>query len=92
MSCFSRREFCAMAAAALPPSPRESALAWFRAARYGLFIHYGLYSLDGVHPFYQHRMKVPVAEYAKWKDRFTANHFRASDFADLAVEARMKGG
>ena len=27
--------------------PREAALAWFKEARYGLGIHYGLYSLIG---------------------------------------------
>ena len=31
--------------------PRAAALAWFRDARFGLFIHYGLFSLDGIHPF-----------------------------------------
>ena len=26
-------------------NPRAAALQWFREARYGLFLHYGLYSL-----------------------------------------------
>ena len=29
--------------------PRQAALAWFRDAKYGLFLHYGLYSLLGRH-------------------------------------------
>ena len=70
--------------------PRAASLEWFRKARLGLFIHYGLYSLDGVHPFHQHRLKIPVAEYEKRMYRFTAGHFDAGRIADLAVEAGMK--
>ena len=30
-------------------NPRAAALEWFRQARFGLFIHYGLYALEGRH-------------------------------------------
>ena len=78
--------WCAAAGA----TPRAASLEWFRNARLGLFIHYGLYSLDGVHPFHQHRLKIPVAEYEKRMYRFTAGRFDAGRLADLAVEAQMK--
>jgi alpha-L-fucosidase len=70
--------------------PRAAALAWFRDAKFGLFIHYGLYSLDGIHPFEQHRLKLPVAEYEKKAARFTAEKFDAGALCDLALEAQMK--
>jgi len=70
--------------------PRAAAIEWFRDARFGLFIHYGLYSLPGRHEWVQLREKIPVAEYAKLKDRFTADKFDADAITDLAVEARMK--
>ena len=71
-------------------NPRAAALKWFREARFGLFIHYGLYSLKENHEWVQLRQKVPVAEYAKLKDRFAAEKFDADFITDLALEANMK--
>ena len=70
--------------------PRQAALEWFRNARYGMFIHYGLYSILGRHEWVQFREKIPVAEYARLKDRFTADKFDADFITDLALEAEMK--
>jgi alpha-L-fucosidase len=70
--------------------PRAAALKWFREARFGMFIHYGLYSLLGRHEWVQFREQIPVAEYAKLKDKFTAEKFSADAFADLALAAGMK--
>ena len=70
--------------------PREAARAWFREARYGLFVHYGLYSILGRHEWVQYRERIPVAEYAKLKERFTAERFDADAIAELALEAGMK--
>ena len=70
--------------------PRKATIEWFTNARYGLFIHYGLYSLLGRHEWVQLREKIPVAEYAKLKDRFTANKFDADFITDLALDAGMK--
>jgi alpha-L-fucosidase len=70
--------------------PRAAALAWFREARFGMFIHYGLYSLEGRHEWLQLREKIPVAEYAKLKGRFTAAKFDADAITDLALAAQMR--
>jgi len=70
--------------------PRAAALAWFSNARFGLFMHYGLYSLLGRGEWVQFREKIPVAEYEKLKDRFTAEKFDADFITDLALEAEMK--
>ncbi len=70
--------------------PRAACLQWFRDAKYGLFLHYGLYSLLGRHEWVQFREKIPVAEYAKLKDQFTADGFDADAIAALAVDAGMK--
>ena len=45
---------------------------WFRRARYGLFVHYGLYSLLGRGEWAMNREAIPREEYAKLADRFTA--------------------
>ena len=70
--------------------PRAATVAWFREARFGLFIHYGLYSLLGRGEWVQYHDRIPIAEYAKLKDRFTAENFDAGAIADLAIEAEMR--
>ena len=71
-------------------NPRAAALQWFRDARYGLFLHYGLYSLLGRHEWVQLRELIPVAEYAKLKDQFTAERFDAEAIVDFAIRAGMR--
>lgn len=90
-----RRDFLAsMAAAATPKLPflssREANLKWFRSAKYGLFIHYGLYSIEGRGEWLQFVEKIPIAEYAKLASRFRADKFDAGKICDLALEAGMK--
>lgn len=71
-------------------NPRTAALEWFREAHYGLFLHYGLYSLLGRGEWVMFHEKIHVAEYAKLKDQFSADHFDADRIADLAVDAGMR--
>lgn len=71
-------------------NPRETALDWFRNARFGLNIHYGLYSLLGRHEWVQFIEKIPVKEYEKLKKQFTAKDFDADFISDLVLEAGMK--
>ena len=70
--------------------PRAAKLAWFREARYGLFIHYGLYSLMHTNEWAMLREKIHVKEYEKLKDHFTAHNFDADYIADLAVRSGMR--
>ena len=71
-------------------NPREANLAWFKDANYGLFMHYGLYSLLEKGEWVQLRDTIPVAEYAKLMDRFTAHNFDADRITDLVIEGGMK--
>src|SRR5258708_7492881 len=70
--------------------PRAAATEWFRAARFGLFLHYGPYSLLGRHEWVQYREKIPVAEYAKLGAQFRADRFDADQITDLATQAQMR--
>ncbi len=70
--------------------PHAAALRWFQDARYGLFIHYGLYSLLGKGEWIQFAGRIPVLEYQKLMHEFTAEAFDADFIADLAVDAEMK--
>ena len=70
--------------------PRRAALEWFKDARYGLFLHYGLYSMLGRHEWVQYRDKIHVDEYEKLMDSFTAEGFDADYITDLALDSGMK--
>lgn len=70
--------------------PRAAATQWFRDARYGLFMHYGLYSLLGRHEWVQLRELIPVAEFAKLMDGFTAEGFDADRVAEFAADCGMR--
>src|SRR6185436_11057200 len=70
--------------------PRGAAQHWFADARFGLFLHYGVYSLVGKDAWVQYRDKIPVAEYRKLKDRFAADKFDADLITDLALAAKMR--
>jgi alpha-L-fucosidase len=69
---------------------RAAGVQWFRDARYGLFLHYGLYSLLGRHEWVQFREKISVAEYEKLKERFTAENFDAMAIVEFAISCGMR--
>jgi len=71
-------------------NPRSANLNWFTDAKYGMFIHYGLYAQLEKGEWVQLRDTIPVAEYAKLKNTFTAADFDADFITDLALKAGMK--
>ena len=70
--------------------PYEQRIAWFHQARFGLFVHWGLYSLLERGEWVMFRERIPTAEYEPLADQFTGEHFDADAIARLAVEAGMK--
>ncbi|MGC9346520.1 MAG: alpha-L-fucosidase [Anaerolineae bacterium] len=70
--------------------PRAAALAWFADARFGLFMHYGLYSSLGRGEWVMYREAIPIAEYEKLQAQFTAENFDADFITDLALDAGMR--
>jgi alpha-L-fucosidase len=70
--------------------PRRATLKWFAEGKYGLFIHYGLYSVLGQGEWVQYHDRIPIAEYAQLEEQFAPDGFDAEFIADLAVEAGMK--
>ena len=55
---------------------------WFTDAKLGIFVHWGIYSVDGAAEswsFYDGR--VPYADYMAQIDRFTASEFDADAWA-----------
>jgi alpha-L-fucosidase len=63
---------------------------WFTEARYGLFIHYGLYSLLERGEWVWNREEIPLEEYKQLAARFTAKDFDADRLCRMAVDAGMR--
>ena len=70
--------------------PRAATLKWFTDAKFGLFLHYGVYSQLKHGEWVQLREKIPVAEYGKLRDTFDPKNFDADFITDLALSAGMK--
>ncbi len=95
-----------------PPSSRQTAyssesteakdrrMAWWREARFGMFIHWGIYSVpageyqgqrsDRIGEWIQSWANIPRQEYEKFAARFNPVRFDASAWAQLAQDAGMK--
>lgn len=72
------------------PRTLDPRLHWFVAARYGLFVHYGLYSLLGRGEWVRNREQIPRAEYSALAERFTAERFDAGVLCDFAQRCGMR--
>lgn len=57
---------------------------WFSESRYGLFIHFGLYSVAGRHEWIQYREEISVPDYQKYFDNFNPDLLDAKQWAKQA--------
>jgi alpha-L-fucosidase len=89
----------APAASAQQPSPpataaeaadRERRMKWWHDAKFGMFIHWGLYSLYGRHEWAMENEAIPVGEYEQLAKRFNPKPNAARDWARLAKRAGQK--
>jgi alpha-L-fucosidase len=75
-------------------------LKWFHEAKYGLFIHFGLYAIPagewkgkripGIGEWIMNRAQIPVREYERLAAGFNPFHFNADEWVQLASDAGMK--
>jgi len=79
---------------------RDARMAWWREARFGLFIHWGLYAVPAgtwngkpvasIGEWIMHNAKIPVDDYKKLAARFDPKQFDAHAWVALAKAAGMK--
>jgi len=62
---------------------------WFFEKRFGLFMHFGLYAIEGWHEQDQMRRFIPRADYEKLIQRFNPHAFDADAILDLAESVGM---
>jgi alpha-L-fucosidase len=83
------------------PAQHDARMQWFREARFGMFLHWGLYSIPGgVHwknpkdtghaEWYIETTSMPTSEYEKFADQFNPEKFNAETWAQIAQDAGMK--
>jgi len=82
------------------PAQRDTRMAWWREARFGMFIHWGLYSIPagtwngnqipGIGEWIMNNASIPVADYKALAPRFNPTAFSAHDIVALAKSAGMK--
>lgn len=65
-------------------------LSWFKDARFGMFIHWGLYSLPARHEWIRHYEEIPDEKYQIYFDIFDPDLFEPGKWARSAKEAGMK--
>jgi len=75
-------------------------LKWFKDAKFGMFIHWGLYSklageykgkrYYGSGEWIMNQGKIPVADYSKVASTFNPVGFNADEWAQLALDAGIK--
>jgi alpha-L-fucosidase len=92
----------ALPVAAAPPATmtQDEKMKWFREAKFGLFIHWGLYCIPagewkgkpiaGIGEWIMKRAEVPVKEYEQLAGQFNPTKFNAEAWAQMAEDAGMK--
>ena len=69
---------------------RAQRMKWWHEARFGMFIHWGLYSVLGRHEWAMENEGIPVAEYEQIALRFKPKPNAARDWARLAKQTGQK--
>lgn len=72
------------------PAQRDARLAWWKDARFGMFIHWGPVTLKGTEIGWSRTSEVPTAEYDSLYKRFDPEQFDAKKWVSIAKSAGMK--
>ena len=67
----------------------DADMEWWRDAKFGMFLHWGLYAIPARGEWVMHNDKIPADEYARLADQFVAKDFDAGKWARIARDAGM---
>ena len=71
-------------------SAYEARVQWFREARFGMFIHWGLYSIPARGEWVRSDEQMPESEYMPYFDEFNPRDYNPRAWAKAAKEAGMQ--
>ncbi|MEO2099436.1 MAG: alpha-L-fucosidase [Flavobacteriaceae bacterium] len=74
----------------VPSKENLEARAWFEQARFGLFIHWGVYSILGDGEWVMNNQNIRIDEYEKLPSFFNPIEFDAAEWVSMAKAAGMK--
>jgi len=63
---------------------------WFNEARFGMFLHFGVYSLIGRGEWAVNRERIPFEEYEEYAKKFNPVNYNPREWAKIAKKAGMK--
>jgi alpha-L-fucosidase len=73
-----------------PAQENLEARRWFQDAKFGLFIHWGVYSALGDGEWVMNNRKIPISEYENLPAQFNPTEFDPAEWVALAKAAGMK--
>ena len=79
-----------LAAGAETPAQREARMKWWTEARFGMFIHWGLYALPARHEWVKNHEKISDEAYQKYFDHFNPDLYNPVEWVRAAKNAGMK--
>src|SRR5881398_1883801 len=89
VTLLSQRDVAAQAPDSIP-AERVAARQWFRDAKFGMFIHWGVYSLLGQGEWVMQQRELPVGTYEWLATTFNPVKFEAREWVSLAKAAGVK--
>ncbi len=63
---------------------------WFRDAKFGLFIHWGVYSILGDGEWVMNQQEIPIHQYEKLPTFFNPTQFNPAEWVAMVKKAGMK--
>ena len=69
---------------------KDERMKWWRESRFGMFIHWGIYSILEKGEWIMYIDRIPVKEYEKLADKFNPTQFVAEEWVKLAKDSGMK--
>ena len=83
-----------------PCSEKDRRMAWWREAKFGMFIHWGLYAvpagrwheqpIPGIGEWIMYHAQIPIPVYEKLAEQFNPVKFNADEWVRIAKDAGMK--
>jgi alpha-L-fucosidase len=73
-----------------PSAANQAARDWFQDARFGMFIHWGVYSVPARGEWVMEHEHIPVSEYERFAPQFNPTQFSAREIVALAKRAGMR--